>query len=102
MDWSITTLVEGKRSAFRNSWSRVVRNAESIAALRGSDTEAALLRDRFSSLVDERTNLNRKLATFDAGNSMLWNYLLHNMCGTSTSFARLRDEIHRFQYSILG
>ena len=41
--------------------------------------------------VDEKGLLNRKFATFDAGNSMLWNYLLHNMfvvvlTGKTTSF----------------
>ena len=45
----------------------------------------------FCAQVDEKGLLNRKFATFDAGNSMLWNYLLHNMfvvvlTGKTTSF----------------
>eukprot|EP01043_Picozoa_sp_COSAG02_P032391 COSAG02_NODE_2162_length_9623_cov_3.592923_3_plen_603_part_00 len=79
MDWSIMTSVEGKRAHYRDAWTRVVRNAESIAALRGSDTEATLLRSRFGVLVDERSNLNRRLATFDAGNTLMWKYMLHNL-----------------------
>ena len=79
MDWSIMTSVEGKRAHYRDSWTRVVRNAESIAALRGSNTEATLLRSRFGALVDERSNLIRRLATFDAGNTIMWKYMLHNL-----------------------
>ena len=79
MDWSITTRLEAKRSRYRNSWSRVVRHSEAIAALRGGDTEAHQLRGRFNEVVAERQLFNRKYLRFEAGNAMLYEYLMHTV-----------------------
>ena len=53
--------------------------AEAIAALRCGDSEAHQRRGRFNEVVAERQLFNRKYLRFEAGNAMLYEYLMHTV-----------------------